>query len=124
MPARPGSPSVRKPTAASTPEPAPVKEVDGKAAVVDAAVAEATGNKNIVVVEFRGQKFNIDRDVLGSARFLMALARGRDHELMFEILGDKDSGRFIGLCERGESLPPIASEFFTAINKAAGLGNS
>lgn len=123
MPARPGSPSVRKP-AATTVEPAPVEKPEADTAAVDAAIAEATGKDNVFTVEFRGQKFDIDRDVLNSARFLMALARGRDHELMFEILGDKDSGRFIALCKRGESLPPIASEFFAAINKAAGLGNS
>lgn len=125
MPARPRKAATTRPAAKATPAKATAgKSDDEKSGALNGAIAEATDDSNVITVEFRKAKFEIDRDVLGSARFLMAMARGRDHEILFEVLGDQDSGRFINLCKRGEQLPPVAAEFFKAVRAAAGLGNS
>lgn len=116
MPARPRKPATAKP--------APEKTDDEKQAAVEAAVAEAVNDNAVLKVKFRKQVFEIDRDILTSARFLMAMARGRGHEVMFELLGPDGSARFINLVERGEQIMPVSAEFFKAVNAAAGWGNS
>jgi len=116
MPAQPRKPAQKKPTAAV----AARREVRGEGGAVEP-----------LSVKFRGDTFDIPRDRLGSARVYMRqqhLRRFRtvesEVELLFEVLGQADSGRFIALCEPGDSIDGAATEFFAALNKASNVPNS
>jgi hypothetical protein len=101
-----------------------------------AAAAEAVGEVDLskpdatpdpaapIVVPFRGAEFKIERDTLVSARYLIAVASNQPHTILFEALGQQQSAQFIRLCKPGEGLYDVAGEFFEALSKAAGWGNS
>jgi len=88
------------------------------------AAAAETLDPVPLVFKFRERQFTVERDVLVSARFLMAIASGQDHRIMFETLDPKDVDRFMTTLQRGESLPVVAAEFLGAVSAAAGWGNS
>jgi hypothetical protein len=108
------------PADASPAEEATVPIEDGLNAA-EQALAEV--NADSITVTFRGQEFVIERAILTSARFMLAMASGQGHNMMFELLGPVDSGRFIDLCERGEQLPDVTRDWFDALNATAGTGN-
>jgi hypothetical protein len=89
----------------------------------EAAAAEVLAEGKLTI-PFRGADFVIDRDILSSARFLIAIASGQDHRILFEILGPENVDRFMLTLKRGETLPVVAAEFLGAVNKSAGWGNS
>lgn len=101
-------------------EPAEPAKDDTKAA--DAAVAEATGDDTSIVIPFRGAEFKVEREVLSSARLLVAIAQGLNHKILVELLAPADVDRFVGLLKRGEHIAGVAAEFLGALNEAAGLG--
>lgn len=113
------------------PRKAPAK----KATAAVRARREVRAEKNEVppvTVPFRGSKFDIERDRLGSSRVFLRQQHmqtfGVTNEglsaVLFEILGEADSGRFIELCQPGDSLLSAANEFMAALNKASNSGNS
>lgn len=82
-------------------------------------------------VQFRGATFDIPRDRLGSARVAMRLQRLRRYpttdsavDVLFELLGQVDSGRLIDLCEPGDDIAAVYLEFMQAADKAANVPNS
>lgn len=91
----------------------------------EAAVAEALAPPvDTLTIEFRGLELTIEREILRSARFLVAMASGQDHRILFEIIGLRNVDRFMSVLQRGEQLPAVAAEFLEAVGKAAGWGNS
>lgn len=114
-----------KKTAASEVEPTPADEptaaLDGPNAA-EAALADVTDAP--LLVTFRDFEFKIEKEVLTSARFLLAIASDQPHRIIFEILGPEQAAIFIGLLTRGESILSVSAEFLPAVNKAAGWGNS
>lgn len=99
----------------STDETAPVEAID--AAADEAATAD-------LVIPWRGIKLSVSREVLTSARFLLALRSGQDHTILAEILGPENNDTFMATLRRGEQMPPVAAEFLGAVSAAAGWGNS
>lgn len=94
----------------------------GKSAA-EAAVAEVQDES--VSFEFRGAQFTVPRSVFGSARLLLAVASGELHSMVWEALPDPlDKRRFLSLVKPGDSMADVATEFFEALNTAAGSGNS
>ena len=89
----------------------------------EAAAAEVLAEGKLTI-PFRGAKFTIDRDILTSARFLIAIASGQDHRILFEIIGPENVDRFMLTLKRGETLPAVAAEFLESVSKVAGWGNS
>lgn len=82
-------------------------------------------------VKFRGETFAIPRDRLGSARVFLLVKKlekfntvGDEVEVLFEILGQRDSARFIALMKPGDEINPAYAEFMAAVNKAASVPNS
>lgn len=83
-------------------------------------------------IKVRGETFEVSRDRFGSSRVFMRiklLERYNDLEnsvkLLFDILGQKDSGRFVDIAsESGADLYQLSSEFFAALNKASNVPNS
>lgn len=107
-----------------------------KKTAAQAAASEAVGDVDLtkpdaapdpnapIVVPFRGAEFRIERVTLVSARYLVAVASNQPHTILFEALGPKQSAEWIRLCKPGEGLYEAAGEFFEALSKAAGWGNS
>jgi hypothetical protein len=82
-------------------------------------------------VPFRGTTFEIPRDRLGSARVLMRLQQLRRYptvqaevDVLFELLGQVDSARFIDLCGDGDDIETVYNEFMAAASKASNVPNS
>jgi len=106
-----------------------------KATAAVRARREVRAEKNAVPpvkVTFRGAVFEIPRDRLGSSRVFMRQEHMRIFgitsetltALLFEILGSKDSARFIDLCGPGDRLLDVSNEFLEALKKAGNSGNS
>lgn len=117
MPAQPRKTTARKPTAAVAAR-RQVRAENGKPAPLE--------------VPFRGEKFEITLDHLGSARFYMRQKYLEQFgvnadgvvNMLFELLGKADSARFIALCGPGDTIFDAAAEFMTAVNKAGNVPNS
>lgn len=90
----------------------------------ESAAAEATDSDKPITVPFRGQDFVIPKERFGSIQWRMALGSARDEKILFETVGPLDADRLVRLAKTGEDFVPFASEFFQALNAAAGWGNS
>lgn len=99
----------------------PVTEPE-EVAAVDAAADEAAGTD--LVIPWRGVDLTIQRDVLTSARFLLAIRTGQDHTILYELLGPENADVFMATVQRGEQMPTVAAEFLDAVSAAAGWGNA
>jgi len=119
MPAQPRKATPRKAPAAAVSARREVRAEKGKTASV--------------AVKFRGETFDIARDRLGSARiFLLQRKLGKpgfgtiadEVEILFELLGQVDSARFINLVQPGDQIEACYLEFVQALNKAANVPNS
>jgi hypothetical protein len=88
-----------------------------------AAAAEAAGDD--LVVTFRGEKFTVHRAVFDSARYILALAGGREDLAIHQLLsGDPANyNRFLDLVRPGDNFLAVSLEFSQALVRA-GQGNS
>jgi hypothetical protein len=93
----------------------------GEPSPTDAAIAEAS-DSNDIKVPFRDATITVRQSARTSARFLIA-ARTNHLTALVELLGD-EAGKFIDQCKPGEELVPVVVEFFEAMNKVTGSGNS
>lgn len=117
------------------PETTPRKTTARKPSAAVAARREVRAEKGTpatLQVKFRGESFDIPTDRLGSSRvymrqkFLEQFGATNDavSALLFELLGQADSGRFINLCGPDDTLGGSAAEFIAALNKAGNTPNS
>lgn len=103
-----------------------------KATASVAARREARNGKKPepLVVEFRGEKFEIPLDRLGAffMRGQYVANFGADDEqlskLLFGLLGKTESARLLDLVGDGDYLLGVTNEFAVALNKAANVPNS
>lgn len=89
----------------------------------EAAAAEAL-NEGDVSVEFRGETFVVKRETRQSFRLAMAIASNSQAQMIYELITPADRPRFIALGKPGEAFSDVATEWFAALNKASGQGNS
>lgn len=92
-----------------------------------AAVAEVLGGDGAIEFEFRGEKFAVTQETLGSARFQLAYVSQNVVQLAWEMLGDGDDLRLFALLGKGEAAETVLMEFLSAFGNAAeasGQGNS
>lgn len=97
---------------------------NGAPSPAEASAAEAQGIEGSIEIEFRGEKFAIERSDLGSARFRLAIARNDNASMIVELLPNQvDQMRLVATVARGENIVSVAAEFLGAINTAAGFGD-
>lgn len=123
MTSKPRKDQPAKPEAETKPAPSDADNADDGSAAA-AAIAEVDADAGPLIVEFRGEQFEIDRANRASARYAIALAAGHNHIAIVELLGQAAVGQFIALCNRGEDFHDVSTEFFDALGKASGQGNS
>jgi hypothetical protein len=115
--------------------PAATRKPAQKATAAVRARREVRAEKNPVPpveVTFRGETFTIPRDRLGSSRVFLRQKHMEQFgvtsdglsAVLFEILGQRDSARFIDLCGPDDALLEVSNEFMAALNKAVNVPNS
>lgn len=110
-------------TAAKKP-PKPVDDTTDAPTPAEAADVETRGVDGPFIVPFRDYKFEVPRDIINDAHFVFSLAMPGTQATIYQALGARQAGVFLALVKPGEQWVDVSNEFMTALNAAAGWGNS
>lgn len=114
--------------------PAPARKTPAKkASAAVAARREVRGEKKPpakITVTFRGEKFDIPVDRIAAffmrGQYIIEFGFSPEQvsKMLFRLLGQKDSARFLDTIREGDTLDGVGAEFYRALNKAANVPNS
>lgn len=102
----------------------PAKPDETVTSAAEAAAAEAAEESRDFTVEFRGEKFLITEERRRSWRAAVAIGTGNILQWLVEVIDPAERNKLIAVGKPGESFADVSDEFFEAVNKVGGQGNS